>query len=197
MRVESHFFVPLSQEETWGALLDFRRVASAMPGAHVDEVNGSEVKGAVTIKLGPMKVEYRGTARVEADDPNRGELHIVAEGHEVRGSGSASVSIQTTLKPGQAGTDVDIVADLDITGRPAQMGAGVIQEVAQRLTDEFAENLRNGLIEVAPPAHSSSGEEAGVSDLDLLKLAGGPVARRAAIVAAVGLALWLLWKLPR
>lgn len=198
MQIRSNFSVPLSPEETWNSLLDFQRVAAAMPGARLDEVKGEEVKGSVTVKLGPMRVEYRGTARVDASDPDRRELRMVASGDETRGTGSAKADIVAQLSPLEQGTTVDIVADLDITGRPAQMGAGLIQDVAKRLTDEFAERLRQDLMTASPePEAPSPVSHAQRAELDLFRVAGGPIGRRVGLAAIVVGVLWLVRRILR
>lgn len=197
MEITSSFLVPLSPDETWNALLDFERVASSMPGARLDEVDGDEVKGSVTVKLGPMKVEYRGIARVDASDVERRELRIAASGDETRGTGSASANISTRLEPEAAGTSVNIVAEVSITGRPAQMGVGLIQDVAKRLTNEFADRLQNELVGQTPESQVEVSTSKGGTELDLLRVAGGPVARRAAVGLALVGVIWLIRRLFR
>jgi uncharacterized protein len=197
MELASQFTVPLSVEDTWEALLDFERVARAMPGAHLDAVEGDEVKGSVTVRLGPMKVGYSGVARIDARDPERRQLTIDAKGDETRGTGSASAVIRTRLIPSEGGTTVDIAADVDITGRPAQMGAGLIQDVAKRLTDEFAQRLRADLMQPESVAAPPSPPNDAATDLDMLRLAGGPVAKRAAIALVAAALVWLMWRRVR
>lgn len=194
MEIVSEFFVPLSPEEAWNTLLDFGRVAQAMPGARLDEAEGDFVKGAVTVRLGPMRIEYHGTARVDASDPQRRELEIEARGDETRGTGSASARIRTRLSPMESGTTVEIRADLDVTGRPAQMGAGLIQDVAKRLTDEFAERLRRDLAGEAQPAVASGPDPDPTAELDLAQLIGRPLLQRVAGGILVLVVVWLVWR---
>lgn len=194
MDITSEFSVPLSLNETWNALLDFERVARAMPGAQLDAIEGEEVKGSVIVKLGPMKVAYSGVARIDASDPERQQMRIEAKGDETRGTGSASAVIRTRLIPFEAGTKVEIAADVDITGRPAQMGSGLIQDVAKRLTDEFADRLRADLMQALPASATASDPSTSSGDLDVLRLLSRPLIKRVAIVVSAGVLGWLIWR---
>ena len=80
-------------------------------------------------------------------DLDRRRLVMTASGQETRGAGTAGAVVTVTLEPDGGATIADIRTSLDVTGRPAQMGAGIMQDVAQKLIEEFARNLEKELQE--------------------------------------------------
>ena len=69
MTLTTRFTVPLPVEESWALLQDMDRVARWFPGATLEGAKGDSFNGSVRVKLGPMVVDYRGTARfVERDE---------------------------------------------------------------------------------------------------------------------------------
>lgn len=141
MQLENTFEVPASVEVVWAFMLDVEKVAPCMPGAELTEVVDDRTwKGKVNVKLGPMGLSYSGTVVLqERDDENhRGVLK--ASGTETRGKGTASsISTAWMEDAGQGKTRVFISTELTITGQVAQMGRGMIADVARRLTDEFGQ----------------------------------------------------------
>ncbi len=141
MQLENNFTVAAPVDEAWKVLLDAERVARCMPGATLDGADGDEFKGRVKVKVGPIVVTYQGTATFVEKDEKTHRAVIDASGKESRGSGTAKATVTTALTGRGDETDVSVVTDLNITGRPAQFGRGVISDVAGKLTDKFAENL--------------------------------------------------------
>ncbi|MFC7717011.1 SRPBCC family protein [Nonomuraea recticatena] len=99
MRFEHEFTVPVPVEQAWAALLDVERVAPCLPGATLDIVEGEEFTGRMKVKVGPITVTYRGTARFEDVDKDAYTLTLQASGKEARGSGTASASVTARLTP--------------------------------------------------------------------------------------------------
>jgi carbon monoxide dehydrogenase subunit G len=141
VQLENHFTVAAPIDEAWKVLLDVERVAHCMPGATLDSVDGDEFNGKVKVKVGPIVVTYQGVARFVERDEAAHRAVIDASGKESRGSGTAKATVTTALVANGGQTDVSVVTDLNITGRPAQFGRGVIADVATKLTDKFAESL--------------------------------------------------------
>src|SRR5579864_7949712 len=109
------------------------------------------------LKLGPMRVEYRGTATLSAVDEARHTAVISLSAREAKGQGSAMATIRNRLEPVEAGTRVRAETELHITGPQAQFGRGVIEDVGRRVLDEFSQRLeeriaRAGAGETAPAA---------------------------------------------
>jgi carbon monoxide dehydrogenase subunit G len=167
VQLENSFTVPAGVDEAWGVLLDVERVAPCMPGATLTGHEGDNFQGTVKVKVGPIAVTYRGTAKfVERDDAAH-TVKIDAKGRETRGSGTANATISCTLTPEGTGTKVDVVTDLAITGKPAQFGRGVIGEVAGKVITQFAdalaEEISSGQPTAATAAEPAAAEPAAVA----------------------------------
>jgi len=142
MELDNSFTVPVPPETAWDVLLDVARIAPCMPGATVDEVDGDVVTGRIKIKVGPVSLTYRGTAKFQDRDEAARTVLVEASGKETRGAGTAAATIKASLAPADGGaTQVTMHTTMNITGRPAQFGRGVMVEVGGKLVDKFAENL--------------------------------------------------------
>src|SRR6185437_15476773 len=175
IELDNSFTVPVPPEKAWDVLLDVERIAPCMPGASVTSISddGNEVEGQVKVKLGPLSLAYKGTAKFTNKDQANHTIAIEATGKETRGAGTASANVQATLKPADAvgSTLVAIHTSLNVTGRPAQFGRSLLPEVSGKLIAQFASNLEalitsdNAAEETASPeadgtAADSSGEAA-------------------------------------
>jgi len=138
MNLEHEFTVPVPIDEAWKVLLDVERVAPCMPGATLLSVDGDAFTGTVKVKVGPIQVTYKGEAKFVTKDEATHSAVLEASGKEARGSGTAGATVTTRLSSEGAKTTVKVGTELNITGRPAQFGRGVMSEVAARLIDQFA-----------------------------------------------------------
>jgi carbon monoxide dehydrogenase subunit G len=225
MKLEHEFTVPAPVDEAWQVLLDVERVAPCMPGATLLSVDGDEFTGTVKVKVGPIQVTYKGKATFVERDEAAHRAVIEASGKEARGSGTAAATVHTVLvDAGGATTTVKVETDLNVTGRPAQFGRGVMEEVGAKLVRQFAERLAAELAggpatvpepvtepaaePVTEPVTEPVAERTGpravppparpTEPIDLLEVAGGSVAKRLAPVAAVlAVLLLLLWRRRR
>jgi uncharacterized protein len=141
MELDHSFIVPVPPDRAWEVLLDVERIAPCMPGAIVEEFDGEVVTGRIKVKVGPVSLTYRGTAKFTERDPDTRVVVVDASGKETRGAGTASAAIRASLVPSGEGTEVSIHTTMNVTGRPAQFGRGVIAEVGGKLVEKFAQNL--------------------------------------------------------
>ena len=144
MEMDHSFTVPVPPERAWDVLLDVERIAPCMPGATVDEFDGEVVTGRIKVKVGPVSLTYRGTAKFTERDPEAKVIVLEASGKETRGAGTASATVRATLEPESGGeaTKASMHTTMNVTGRPAQFGRGVMAEVGGKLVEQFAQNLR-------------------------------------------------------
>ncbi len=212
MKIEDQFRVDVPIDEAWKVLLDLERIAPCLPGAQLTEVEGDEYRGTVKIKVGPITAQYKGVAKiVEADEANH-KVVLQAEGRDTRGQGNASAAVIATLVEEDGGTVVKIDTDLNITGKVAQFGRGVMADVSSKLLGQFADNLQQDVLsgtptvatETPPAAEAVTAPGAArkidskeAEPIDLVDAAGGSVGKRvvpllAGLVAV--LALWSIFK---
>jgi uncharacterized protein len=145
MELEHSFTVPVPEDQAWDVLLDVERVAPCMPGATLDAVDGDEIKGKIKVKLGPVSMTYAGTARFTERDRDAGVVTLNASGKETRGAGTASAIVRSELHGEGDQTAVTVHTSLNVTGRPAQFGRGVMADVSAKLIGIFAKNLADML----------------------------------------------------
>jgi carbon monoxide dehydrogenase subunit G len=204
MDLQNSFTVPSDIDTAWKTLLDVERVAPCMPGATLESVDGDEMTGKVKVKLGPVSMTYGGQARFVSRDEEKHTAVIEGTGKETRGTGTAKALVTTRLvEEGPEVTRVDVTTDLTITGKAAQFGRGVMQDVAGRIIDQFAGNLAIVMgagpvseeaaeaTAAAPAAKEAAPQPMAADSIDLLGTAGAPVLKRA-IPAAVGLGLLIV-----
>ena len=206
MEIENTFTVDAPVEEAWALLTDIPEIAPCLPGAKLDGETDGVYSGSVKVKVGPVTAEYKGTAEfVERDDAAHRAV-ISGKGRDSRGAGNAQALITAQMTGAGAQTTVDIHTDLKITGKVAQFGRGVMQDVSEKLLGQFAECLAGKLSDqpahaetpeaaAAPGSTGTGTETAGTKPdaadddaLDLLDMAGGAMAKRIvpdAISAAV------------
>jgi uncharacterized protein len=166
MELDHSFTVPVPPDQAWDVLLDVARIAPCMPGATVETVEGDDVAGRLKVKVGPVSLTYKGTAKFTDRDPASHSVLVEASGKETRGAGTASATVRAALRPqngadsGGGGTLVTLHTTLNVTGRPAQFGRGVIAEVGSRLIDKFADNLAQQLTGTGASVPSAPAEAA-------------------------------------
>jgi len=137
MDLTHRFSVPADVAEAWDAFNDLERLAPCFPGATITSVDGDEFSGSVKIKLGPISLMYNGSGRyIERNDADR-RVVIEARGKDKRGNGTATATVTASFAESGGQTDVEVLTDLVITGKPAQFGRGVISDVSDKLLDQF------------------------------------------------------------
>jgi carbon monoxide dehydrogenase subunit G len=146
MKIEDQFRVNVPFEQAWNVLLDVERIAPCMPGAQLQEVEGDEFRGIVKVKVGPITAQYKGAARIVEADQSAGRVVIKAEGRDTRGQGNASATVTATLVSDGDGTRVTIDTDLNVTGKVAQFGRGVMADVSSKLLGQFVESLEANVL---------------------------------------------------
>ncbi|WP_407563913.1 SRPBCC family protein [Streptomyces sp. 184] len=149
MQMQHHFAVPIAADEAWKVLLDVERIAPCMPGASLDSVEGDTFGGRVKVKVGPVGLTYKGTAEIVSRDESTHTAVIKARGRDSRGNGTATATVTMVLSAAADGaeTGVDVLTELDVTGRPAQLGRGVMADVGGRIIGQFAAALAEQLHE--------------------------------------------------
>jgi uncharacterized protein len=164
MELTHRFTVPAPIEDAWAAFADLEMVAGCFPGAALTSVEGDEFKGTVKVKLGPVALQYAGAGTFLERDDTAHRFVMEAQGKDKRGNGTAGATVTAVLtSAGPESTDAEVVTDLTITGKPAQFGRGVIQDVSDKLLGQFIDCLETklrGEEEAAPEAAPAAAPEA-------------------------------------
>lgn len=209
MELHHSFMVPVPVGEAWDLLLDVERIVPALPGASLTSFAGDSFAGQVKVKIGAIQMAYKGHGKFTERDQDARRMVMTASGKDTKGAGTVTATITCTLTEQDASTRVDVRTDLALTGRPAQFGRGLLNDVGAKIIDQFAANISTAL-EVPdpvvpepvptggkPPVTSAPAPVA--EPLDLMSVAGAAVAKRASVgVAAVAgavLALLLVRRL--
>ena len=173
MELNHTFTVPASVADTWQTFEDIESVAGCFPGATVTEVDGNDFKGTCKVKLGPIALVYTGTGTFLEKDEAARRFVIEAKGKDKRGNGTAGATVTATFaEEAPESTRVDVQTDLAITGKPAQFGRGVIEDISNKLLQQFVTCLQDkvGAPEAEPAAEAApaaAGAAAGASEAAL------------------------------
>ena len=168
MEMDHSFTVPVPPDRAWDVLLDVEKIAPCMPGATVDEFDGEVVTGRIKVKVGPVSLTYRGTAKFTERDPDARVILLEASGKETRGAGTASATVRAMLEPESGGeaTKAIMHTTMNVTGQPAQFGRGVMVEVGGKLVEQFAQNLRQLITDDSAGGGGAATTEAGGASAD-------------------------------
>lgn len=161
MLIENEFEVPATIDQAWAYLLDVEQIAPCAPGAELTEVVDDHTwKGKINLKLGPIALSFAGTVTVAERDEANHRVVLKAQGQEQKGKGAASAIVTSWLEPAgpNGATRVRMKADIMLTGTVAQVSRGLLPDVSARLTNQFADCLRDHLTasQGAPAAASST-----------------------------------------
>ena len=155
IRIEERFEVAAPPERVWSYLVNPSQVVRCLPGAELLETaaDGSFV-GRVRVKVGPVLAAYKGTARFVELDAGARRARLTGEGQEASGAGSARMTMTSTIDAlDGGGAAVRVEVDVDVVGKLAQFGRGMIEEVSRQLFRQFSDCVRAAL---AQPALAAS-----------------------------------------
>lgn len=222
--ITNEFTVNLPIDEAWPIICDVERIAPCLPGAQLQEIEGTTYRGVVKIKLGAITANFKGEAEFIERDDTAHRAKLAASGRDTGGRGNARADVTAeaeSLSP--TSTRCTVTAELNITGKVAQFGRGIMGDVSKKLMDQFSTNLNTMLDEEqlsddaetsAPDDETATTDDAAPTDpapadgvrhidgpaaepIDVANLAGAAVAKRAvpAVLAVIVLVLILrrLW----
>jgi carbon monoxide dehydrogenase subunit G len=174
MELTHRFTVPIGVEETWAHFNDIAAVAECFPGAQVTDADEESFSGSVKVKLGPIALQYNGSGTFVEKDPEAHRFVVDAKGKDKRGNGTAGATVTVTMADADGSTDVSVATDLAITGKPAQFGRGVMQDVSDKLLGQFVSCLEQRLAPAPEPSPAEAAPEPAAQG------SGEPVADEAA-----------------
>jgi uncharacterized protein len=144
MLIKNGFEVAEPVEKVWQFFEDIPQVASCLPGTELTENLGNDrYAGKVAVRMGPVRLQFAGTADITERDEAARRIVVHATGAEEKGRGQASMVVTATLTRAGRGTQVDVSQDLQLAGAAAQYGRGMISDVTSVLMHDFAVNLQD------------------------------------------------------
>ena len=187
MELVHDFTVPVPADQAWEVLTDIERIVPCMPGATITSVEGDAFEGGMKIKLGPIGMTFKGQGAFVEKDVDQKTAIIQAKGRDAKGNGGAQAVVTAALSGSNGTTNVHVVTDLNVSGKAAQFGTGVMKDVSNRLLAQFADNLAAQLI--SEPATEAPPASAGQASVAAPATPGSPTVRPVAAPTDDGLDL--------
>ena len=143
MLIKSGFEVAQPVDKVWQYFGNIPQVAACLPGAELtDDLGDDKYLGKVAIRMGPVRLQFAGTAQIKERDEAAKRIVVDAAGADEKGRGQAAMLVTATLAAARGGTRVDVSQDLQLSGAAAQYGRGMISDVTAVLMRDFATNLQ-------------------------------------------------------
>jgi carbon-monoxide dehydrogenase small subunit len=141
-RIDDEVVVKHPLDTVWQAFADMPAVAACLPGAEIAESTPDSAKGTITVKFGPMRAAFAGTAALERDEAAKHGV-IRGSGQDRLSSSRARGDIAYQLSDAGGGaTRIAIRIDYSLQGPLAQFSrGGLVKELVGRMVAEFGANL--------------------------------------------------------
>jgi carbon monoxide dehydrogenase subunit G len=144
--LQHRFTVPTGVEQTWAHFEDLAALAECFPGATLTSADATSFAGSVKVKLGPIALVYNGSGTFVDKNEETHSFKVDAKGKDKRGNGTAGAKVSLSMaETADGSTEVEVITDLAITGKPAQFGRGVMQDVSDKLLGQFVACLEDRL----------------------------------------------------
>jgi carbon monoxide dehydrogenase subunit G len=168
MELTHRFTVPVPVDEAWEHFNDISSVAECFPGASVTSADSDSFAGSVKVKLGPIALVYNGSGTFTEKDEAAHRMVVDAKGKDKRGNGTAAALVTLTMTESMTdaagSTDIEVLTELAITGKPAQFGRGVMQDVSDKLLGQFVACLEQRFAAPASPTPPAAEPEPTLTD---------------------------------
>jgi carbon monoxide dehydrogenase subunit G len=144
MLIKNDFEVAEPVDKVWHFFDNIPQVAACLPGAELTEdLGGDKYKGRVAVRMGPVRLQFAGTAEITERDEDAKRVVVHAAGAEEKGRGQANMVVTATLTRVSRGTKVAVAQDLQLSGAAAQYGRGMISDVTSVLMRDFSANMQD------------------------------------------------------
>ena len=163
MKVEINKVFPIDapSSNAWKFLQDIPSVASCMPGAEITEqIDESNYKGKVKVKVGPATMAFKGTISVQGVDTDKREMMLQGKGQDLKGTSSATMDLTANIRDTEGGKcEVVGVSEVTVTGKMASLGGRMMNQVADQILDQFGANFVNNVIAMGEGAAAEEAAE--------------------------------------
>ncbi|MCF8563202.1 SRPBCC family protein [Alicyclobacillus tolerans] len=152
MKVQEKFTLDASPDELWKVIQDIPAVAGCIPG--VEEFAPLEdgvYRGTIKMKMGPLALNFKGEIKILSVDEEQRVLVMSGEGSDSKVASMAKMTQSLQVVPEEQGASIFIEADVDLRGKLASLGWGLIRPKVTSMTRDFAQNLKTYLETGTPP----------------------------------------------
>ncbi|NNG35735.1 SRPBCC domain-containing protein [Nakamurella aerolata] len=146
MELDHRFELPVGIDRAWPMLLDIATVGPCFPGAELEKVSGDEFSGSVKLKAGPVRLSYRGQAKIIERNDRTHTATIQATGQDSPATTAAMLVTATAAEVAPGRTLVDLRTTLALTGRPADFTRPLMISVGNDLVSRFADCVSTKLV---------------------------------------------------
>lgn len=141
LRLVNEFSVDAPLDVAWSTLTDIERVAECVPGASIEGRDGDDFVASVAVKVGPVGLTLSGTGTIVSRDDTTHEMVVRGHARDRKGNGSAEATVTMLARESGGRSAVTVTTDLELGGRIAQFGSGVISQVSNRIIGQFVSRL--------------------------------------------------------
>ena len=159
MNFEYTLKIDLPLEEAWTTLMDLETIAPCMPGAIIESHDGDNYIGRLKVKLGPMEMTYRGNIHFRERDDTAKIAVVDAQAKEIKGRGNAKTEVTLRGTAVDDGAEITLLSEFTVSGKAAQFGRGVMEEVGEKLMGDFARRLATQISATNDSASDSTSAE--------------------------------------
>ena len=125
MLIKNDFEVVEPVDKVWQFFDNIPQVAACLPGAELTEDLGDDkYRGKVAVRMGPVKLQFAGTAEIRERDDTAKRIVVDAAGADEKGRGQAAMVLTAQLATVAGGTKIEVAQDLQLSGAAAQYGRG-------------------------------------------------------------------------
>ena len=143
MRFEERIEVKAPAEDVWGLLWDIERLARCLPGCEaINELEPRRKYAAVVVeRIGPFQARFGLELSVTKVDPERFvQLEVTGKDRKLAASMRGVMEAHLERR-GDEGTALDIIADVQVTGKIAGLGQVVIKRKSRDVIGRFAQAI--------------------------------------------------------
>lgn len=141
MQLVNEFSVDAPLDIAWSVLTDIPKVVQCIPGAELDRRDGDDYHAHVAIKVGPVGMTLAGMATLVSRDDTAREMVVRGNARDAKGNGSTEAVVRMVARDDAGRSVVTVTTDLELSGRIAQFGKGVIVQVSNRIIGQFVDRL--------------------------------------------------------
>ncbi len=148
MKIEKQFTVAAPQERVWAFITDPNLSGPCIPGCKDIEILGpGSYRATVQIQVGPIKASFSVTVEARVERPPEYAEYTVTGDEGGKASRISAVNVLSITRLNDTECEVKYASEVNVTGRLGKFGAGVMQKIADKVGEQFAQALRAGLKE--------------------------------------------------